>query len=604
MKKPFLSLLGLISIFISSAQNKINYQVSYLQNSGFAVSKPVLEMQTESKTELLDNEKPVINPRRKSNSINYNKSVQPDTDPIVQHAMGNKIMSPPIVNWQGLTGNASPPDPSGAAGPAHYVQAVNLRYNIYNKTGTSLAGPLTLSSLWPGSTNMGDPIVMYDKHADRWFISQFNGADKILVAISTSSNPTGSYYTYTFVPSPGNFPDYPKFSIWSDGYYCTSNIGGTEKFAVFDRTKMLAGNPTAGMISLTVPPTPNYYFFSPLPADADGQLPPFGTPCPIFCYEDNAWPSATTDQIRIFKLTANWTTPSASSLILDQTIPTTSLNALFDVNYDDVTQPGTSQKIDAIGGVFNYRAQYRRWTGYNSVVLNHAVIVNATTKQTGIRWYELRQNATTGVWSIYQEGTYAPDLHSRWMGSIAMDDNGSIGIAYAVSSGTVYPSIRYTGRLASDPLGQFTFAETTAIAGTSSQVGFNRFGDYSQTSLDPDGITFWHTGEYLSSGGKTRIFSWQIPLTPTGINDIENKPELLVTQQENKIKIRAKRLPNSNEMQVDLFDISGRQISELQVKPDNTDLECEMDISGLSKATYLVRIGNDKFQKVVKTTIQ
>lgn len=594
--------LAVLCSFFSIAQTQIPTNSSFISNAGFAISKPLIDMPVVNE-ELDEQEKQIINPRRKSNAVNYNKTPQPDTDPIIQSEAGNKLASPPIVNWQGTSGNASPPDPSGAAGPAHYVQAVNIRYQVYNKTGTSLGGPYALNSLWAGSTNMGDPIVMYDRYADRWFVSQFNGSDKILVAISTSSNPLGSYYTYTFVPSPGNFPDYPKFSIWADGYYCTSNIGGTEKFAVFDRTKMLAGNPTAGMISLTVPPTPNYYFFSPLPADADGQLPPYGTPCPIFCYEDNAWPSATTDQIRIFKFTANWTTPTASSLTLDQTIPTSSINAVFDVNYDDITQPGTSQKIDAIGGVFMYRAQYRRWTGYNTILLNHAVIVNSTTKQTGIRWYELRQNTTTGVWSIYQEGTYAPDLHSRWMGSMAMDDNGSIGIAYAVSSGTVYPSIRYTGRLATDPLGQFTFAETAAATGTTSQTSHNRFGDYSQTSLDPDGITFWHTGEYLASGGKTRIFSWQIPLSATGINDVENKPDLLVFQTENKLNIKGKRLPKNMEVQLDVFDLMGKQLSSIKLNSNDGTLEYLMDVSGFAKSTYLVRLGNEKFQKVVKTSI-
>lgn len=603
MKKPFFVFLGLVLLSSVIAQNNKDYTPNYKQNSGFAISKPIIEMPVITEADKDESEKEIINPRRKSNQVSYNKTLQPSGDPIAQTTMGAKQMSPPLVNWQGLTGNASPPDPSGAAGTSHYFQAVNLRYNIFSKTGTSIAGPFTLSSLWAGSTNMGDPIVLYDKHADRWFISQFNGSDKVLVAISTSSNPAGSYYTYTFVPSPGNFPDYPKFSIWADGYYCTSNIGGTEKIAVFERAKMLAGNPTAGMISLSVPPTPNYYFFSPLPADADGQLPPYGTPCPIFCYEDDAWPSAAADQLRIFKFTADWLTPSNSTLVLDQTLPTSPVNALFNINYDDVTQPGTSQKLDAIGGVLNYRAQYRRWTGYNTIVINHAVIVNAATKQTGIRWYELRQNTGTGVWSIYQEGTYAPDSESRWMGSITMDDNGSIGIAYAVSSGTVYPSIRYTGRLAGDPLGQFTFAETTAIAGTTSQTSHNRFGDYSQTSLDPDGITFWHTGEYLSGGSRTRIFSWQIPLTTTGINEPQSKPDLLVYQNENWLQVTGVCVPTNDEIQVDLFDITGKQLANKKVYALDGILSVNFDISLFAKGTYLVRIGNEKFQKVVKTNI-
>jgi len=96
-------------------------------------------------------------------------------------------------------------------------------------------------------------------------------------------------------------------------------------------------------------------------------------------------------------------------------LPTTPFNVSFTSTWDDISQPGTTQKLDAISDVFMYRAQYRRWVGYNSVVLNHAVITNTVTKQAGIRWYELRQNTSSGIWSIYQEGTYAPDAHFRWM---------------------------------------------------------------------------------------------------------------------------------------------------------------------------------------------
>jgi hypothetical protein len=551
-----------------------------------------------------DEEKEEIKIRRKPQaSLNNNKKAILQNDQIAQTTNGNKVLASTIANWQGTNGTASPPDPSGAAGPSHYVQAVNLRYIVYNKTGTVLAGPVNLSSLWTGSTNDGDPVVMYDKYADRWFIQQFNGADKILVAVSTSSNPTSSYYTYTFVVDPGNFPDYPKFSIWADGYYCTANLNAPQKLAVFDRTKMLAGNPTAGMIALTTPSISNNGFFSALPADADGTLPPYGTPCPLFIYEDDTWSAGGTDQLHVFKFTADWITPSNSTLVLDQSLPTTPFNVSFTASWNDISQPGTTQKLDAISDVLMYRAQYRRWVGYNSVVLNHAVIVNTVTKQAGIRWYELRQNTSSGIWSIYQEGTYAPDAHFRWMASIAMDDNGSIGMAYAVSSPTVFPSLRYTGRNAGDPLGQMTYSETIAIAGTSSQTGFNRFGDYSQTTMDPDGITFWHTGEYVSSGGKTRIFSWQIPNVATGISEVSNKPDVLVFMNENILNVKGIKLPNDNETQVDLFDIMGKQIMAKKVTPVSGSLETSFDVGTLAKGTYLVRIGNEKFQKVVKVAV-
>lgn len=573
--------------------------------SGFAISKPMCELPVAKESDKVNKEVPEINMKKKL-PAQVNRTLQPASDPVIQSGMGNKITTPPLVNFEAQpgTGSASRPDPSGAAGPAHYVQAVNFEYCVYNKTGATLGGPYYLNALWPGCWDGGDPIVLYDKYADRWLIHQIEVTnwDGIAVAISTSSDPLGTYYTYTFVPESGDMPDFGKFSIWSDGYYCTMNYySGKKEMIVMDRAKMLAGDPTAGMIKINFPPLPTTWFFSPLPADADGQLPPYGTPCPVFFFEDDSWSPGGADQLRIYKFTTDWVTPSNSSLVLDQILPNSPINVDFDPGYEDIPQPMTTKKLFSFGMVLNYRAQYRRWAGYNSVVLDHAVIVDSTTKQTGVRWYELRQNTLTNAWSIYQEGTYAPDLHSRWMPSLAMDDNGSIGIAYAISSSTMYPSLAYTGRNASDPLGQMTFSETIAIAGTSSHPNYN-FGDYSHTCLDPDGVTFWHTGEYISGGKKTRVFSWQMP-NFAGVNELSGKPELLVFQNENSLNIKGVKLPNNDQTQVDLFDVLGKLISAKVVQPVANSLETTIDVSALAKGTYLVRIGNEKFQKVVKAAI-
>lgn len=578
--------------------------VQYVPCSGFAISKPVSELPRAKQSDTIK-ERSEINIKKKL-PVQLNGSAQSEIDPVVQSGMGNKIATAPIVNFPGLPGTstASRPDPSGAAGPAHYVQAVNFEYNVYDKTGVSLGGPYYLSSIWTGNSGAGDPIVLYDKYADRWLIHQVEVTnwDGMAVAISTSSNPLGTYYTYTFVPEPGDMPDFGKFSIWPDGYYCTMNYySGKKEMIVMDRAKMLTGNPTAGMIKINFPLLPSTWFFSPLPADADGQLPPYGTPCPIFYYEDDTWTTGGADQLRIYKFTTDWTSPSNSTLVLDQILPTSPINVNFDPGYEDIPQPFTTKKLFSWGVTLSYRAQYRRWAGYNSVVLDHAVIVDSTTKQVGIRWYELRQNTSTNVWSIYQEGTYAPDLHSRWMPSLSMDDNGSIGMAYAISSSSVYPSLAYTGRNAGDPPGQMTYSETIAIAGTTSHNNYN-FGDYSHTSLDPDGTTFWHTGEYISGGRKTRIFSWQIP-NFAGINEVNVKPELLVFQNENSLNIKAIKLPNDLETQVDLFDVLGKEIAGKKIIPSNNSFETSFNISGIAKGTYLIRIGNEKFQKVIKTTI-
>lgn len=588
--------------------NKVN-ESYFIKCTDFSISKPLRELAEEfpaiesSENELKKEAKDAE--RNKKMVIRANQNPNETEDQARQTSDGHRISSGPIVNFSALAGSFTPPDPSGAAGPNHYVQAVNCLYRAYDKSGVAVMSALNLKSLWTGSIDDGDPIVLYDKFADRWFIQQFQQTgNKILLAISTSPDPTGTYYKFTFVPNASDFPDYPKFSIWSDGYYMTAN-STTQRAIIFERSKMILGDASAGMIVTTVPintsaPMPKSGFFSPLTLDADGQLPPNGTPNYFMYYLDDQQQSGVTDAIAMYKITANWTTKTAT-VVFDSKLPTQAFNSYFTGGTQkDIVQPGGGS-VDALDGFFAYRAPYRIWTGYNSVVVCNAV--NLGSKVSGIRWYELRQDNTTKVWSIYQQGTYGPsDGVSRWIPSIAMDDNGSIGLAYAVSAATsIYPGLRYTGRLATDPLGQMTFAEQTAIAGTSAISG-TRIGDYSQTSLDPDGVTFWHTGEYCSSGAKTRVFSFQLPV-PTGLNDIQKQPQYSIYQTNAMLNLKTTNLPSEKIMNVDLFDISGKLISSQTITPVSGSFNTTIDISDLSQGMYFVRIGNSSFQYVKKVVL-
>ncbi|MEI6694939.1 MAG: T9SS type A sorting domain-containing protein [Bacteroidota bacterium] len=617
MRKILLSFMALLFILNVKAQtSKIDNKVEVVVCSEFHVTKTLAEIAKDQATyQNISNQIKKESEDRKNRKAYIKKSnvkaFPLNEDPIAQKTMGNRQAQTLLTSWEGQSGNSYPPDPSGAAGPNHYVQAVNTSYQIYTKTGGSVTGggPFTLGSLL-FSSNDGDPIVLYDKYADRWVITEFKSTGKkVLFAVSKTSDPTGQYYTYQYV-SP-LFPDYEKFSIWSDGYYMTSNQT-TQKVFVFERDSMLAGVATSRSIYKTFTPATDNAFFCPLPADADGQLPPAGTPCPIFSYEDDGWGTGFVDRINIYKMAVVWSTTPTATIVLDAQLPTQAFDASYNASWNDIPQPGTTKKLDGIGGVFTYRAQYRRWTGYNTVVLNNAVLVNSTTGQRSIRWYELRQNTTTNLWSIYQQSTYAPDDLNRWVGSIAMDDNGSIGLAYSVSgSSLTYPGIRYTGRLATDSLNKMTFAEQVVVEGNSSQTSTaagNRFGDYSHTSLDPvDGTIFWHTGEYIFGGQPaTKIFSYRLPLsTSTGIQDKADALSFVAFYNGGEIKIRINNLPNSKELQVDLFDIKGRLIEGKRLFPSVNTLETSFSNLSLAKGTYLVRIGNinTNFQKVAKVVV-
>jgi hypothetical protein len=521
MKKLFTLWLALFAGTMMVAQSE-HQESGVIIASGFHITRPLSEIFAENPVDESKFVKKESSDRQHREPTKFEftpaDGAQYDNDPsTMQTSMGDKPSMGYKANWAGQTAAGFRPyDPSGAVGPNHYIQMINATvFKVYDKnTGTVLLTG-TLGNLWsPATGNNGDPIVMYDKAADRWFLAQFGTSTdrKIYIAVSTTNNPLGSYYTYTYV-SP-QFPDYLKFSVWQDGYYMTSNQS-TQKVFCFERSAMIAGTPGARSVYVNYTP-PKAGFFVPLPGcAADGTLPPAGTPCPIVSFEDNNWGTAFVDRVNIYNMTVNWTptTPTAT-ITLGSQLPVAAFNSTYNSNWNDISQPGTTQKLDAIGGAMMYRAQWKTWSGYNSMILSWNVLVG--TAQRSIKWVELRQNQSTGVWSVYQEGIYTPDASSRWMSSICMDSNGSIGLSYMKCNSTsIFPGLYYTGRRSCDPLGTLPVTETLVVAGTGSQTGGNRNGDYAHQCLDTDGVTFWSTSEFMggatgSSAARTRIFSYQI----------------------------------------------------------------------------------------------
>ncbi|MGB6258533.1 MAG: hypothetical protein WBG09_10340 [Candidatus Sulfotelmatobacter sp.] len=428
--------------------------------------------------------------------------------------------------------------PNGAAGPTQFVQIVNESFAVFNKsTGAVEYGPADGNTLWqalgaPCSSipNM-DEIAQFDKLAQVWVILMpvYASPNYLCIAVSTTSNATnGGWNLYAFeVPSTSlcggcrPMSDYPKLAVWPDGYYITYNQGNDNNFlgaaaCVVDRATMLTGaaatmqcfNKTAGSAYGTL-----------LPADVDGTTaPPAGTPEYFLSFDYN-------DQsLDLWQFHVNWTTPADSTYTGPTNIPVTAFlepcgDTVTEMTPPDncVPQAGTSEMLGAFGDRLMYRLAYRNFGAYQSLVANHTVATGTSSNQTGIRWYELRN--TGSGFAQYQEGTYAPDSSYRWMGSIAMDKLGDIGLGYNVASSSLSPSIRYTGRLASDTLGQMEteidVLSQASVAHTS-QTNSVRWGDFSSMAIDPtDDCTFWYTGEYQTTTGSdhwsTRIASFSFP---------------------------------------------------------------------------------------------
>jgi hypothetical protein len=281
----------------------------------------------------------------------------------------------------------------------------------------------------------------------------------------------------------------------------------------FDREKMLAGL-QANMIYFDLSSI-DMNLGGMLPADLDGPAPPAGSPGYFVQMDDDAWGYAAADELQLWKFHVDWNTPSASAFTGPALLPTSPFDSnLCDYARNCIPQPGTTSTLDAMADRLMYRLQYRNFGTHESLVVNHTVDVDGS-DHAGIRWYEVRAPGSAPV--IYQQGTYAPDADHRWMGSAAMDAAGNLAIGFSVSSTTTAPSVRYTGRLAADPLGTLTQGEGELVAGGGSQGhASGRWGDYSMLAVDPrDGCTFWYTQEYYAassdSGWRTRIGSFAFP---------------------------------------------------------------------------------------------
>jgi len=444
----------------------------------------------------------------------------------------NRAFTGPLLNQnaQGNTG-VNPADPSGDVGKNHYIQAINgssgALYVIYNKVdGSVAAGSFSMEGLGTGvcASGVGDPIVMYDELADRWVLTEFSSSagNALCMYVSATNNPVSTtWYRYTFVMP--TFPDYPKYGVWNDAYYVAANeLGSPRPMYAMDRLKMLAGTP-ATFQRVTTPRMAGFNFEVILPADVTGTVaPPTGARGLFLRHRDDEVHNAgannpTSDFLDLFTLRVDFATPANTQL----TGPIPIAISEFSSNLNGVTgfnvfpQPN-GQRVDAVREVIMHRLGYRRFDTHEALIANFVTDVDGADTG-GIRWVELRR--TGGIeqpWVKYQEGTYAPaddgGPADRFMGSIAMDESGNLGLVYSITrqAPPIPLSLRYTGRLAGDSLGVMSAPETQLVAGVGS-LSTNRWGDYFDLSVDPvDGCTFWFTGSYLPANTwTTRVASFR-----------------------------------------------------------------------------------------------
>ena len=473
-------------------------------------------------------------------------------DPVVQTSAGSGtdnhgLLSSPIQNFAGIATGSQPMDPTGDVGPNHYVQMVNSQFQVFNKTGGSLAGPSAISQIWVNAgdtgecstTNDGDPIVLYDHLADRWLLSQFDATAPTSPNASRSRRRRMRPGRISSIASRSRRGRPPSlitrnFGVWPDGYYLSTFEGGAGLGAyVFERSMMLTGNPARtveyGKTGALNGPA-GFRSTRMLPSDLDGPAPPAGSPNYFIRTGEDV--QGVTDRIDVFEAAVNWGDPLTSSFTNVQTIATAAFN-FFSCPNDGlgtprlcIDQPNTAQTVELswVGPCgacsIAISAPTRPWS---SIRPSMPIRLATTPVSAGTRFVGPRPAAGTG-------GSTSKARMRRRQPVPPMQLGSSGGwaarpwIALATSRWRTTSSTTMTP-IRSSP-GSATRDVSQVIRQASSHKGrrpsstaesasnANRWGDYTHLSVDPtDDCTFWYTAEWIDTANvrRTQIASFNFP---------------------------------------------------------------------------------------------
>jgi len=524
MKRIILIVLIALSVQLNAQSNEPTNATFIKKATSFEVIPSIasrighLELADLSEREIKDGRY-----RDNKNEVIIGKGLPKGDDPLLKSSKSKRSFNRDLdFTFNAVSVGGSPSDPAGAVGSNHYISVFNTGFRIFDKSGNALTNALAASTIFPVDACC-DLTVSYDNNADRFVMTILsataagNNTNTIQVAVSQTSDPVnGGWHLYNF---PMN-TDYQKLSVWSDGYYMTANKNSgsastSEVVYALERSKMLTGDASAQIIGFPLPGIRTNGFYSPQAFNVTGGAMPASGSVPVVYFQDDAWSGVSQDHLKIWTVDVDWVTPGNSTISAASTLNTTSFTSVFDGgSFSNLTQPAGGSAIDAIQGTVMNQAQFRKFADHNSVVFNFVVDTDGTSgEQAGVRWFELRQANDGSAWSIYQEGTYtSPDSKHAWMASMAMDEQGNIGMGYTGMGGTTNTKVSsyYTGRYASDALGTMTIAETAISLGTANISG-TRYGDYSKIDVDPtNNKSFWFINELNRYGAKNVVGVFKI----------------------------------------------------------------------------------------------
>jgi len=552
--------------------------------------------------------------RRQGNNVVPGKGFPKGDDPL----RGTQLVVPTRDSQGVLEGfladvsSATPSDPTGVAGHDHYMAAWNSAFRVFDKTGTPLTAELALGTIFPGN-NIGDPIIFWDASIEngageprgRFVITEFDSSPNgFNVAVCQGPDPVNDgWHVYTTGFGTGSFPDYTKFAAFGDVYMVTANIGNSNRVFAVERNQMINGDP-AQFVAFPLPGIRTSGFYSPHAFHTTNDDPaPDGTPVPIVYMQDDAWAGVTDDHLKIWSASVDWTNTANSSISTAQEIIVSDFTGVFDGGSFSNRPQGGGINIDVLQATMMNQVQYRRFPGYNSVVMNFVIdVVAGGGEKAAVRWYELRQTADGDPWTIFQEGTYeAPDNKDAYSASMAMNGNGDIAMGYYTSSVSDRIAMNYTGRMAADPLNVMTVTQEELKLSTNANPS-NRLADYVQLSVDPsDDETFWYIAEVFEPSRRNWVYHFDLQ-PPLSVEDqaLEASDLQVVTLPGNKFDI-ALQTAFEGTVAISVIDIQGRTVAFNNLEKEGNSYNYNLDMSYAASGVYIIKMGSEE-ENIFKTT--
>ncbi|MFT7668749.1 MAG: hypothetical protein ACI8X5_001448 [Planctomycetota bacterium] len=383
-----------------------------------------------------------------------------------------------------------PPDTHGSIGPTHFVAVVNQNMSVYERDTHARVMNVGLANFFgTGGASAGDPRAVYDPHSDRFFVIAVDFDTRLWFAMSMTSDPTGSWFKSSIVLSQGadasRWPDYPTLGVDENGVYSASYMvegGGQMSIFAIDKAPLLNVLPSLGAVTA----------FRNLPWE--GAIQPcvtYGNPGREYLVSRR---SSTTMRLRYIQA------PLSNPTLVEAGNPSVPGHS----SPPNAPAMGSVAPLDALD-----------WRPMNAVYRNGSVWTAHGVNSGGraaCRWYEFDASSATTV----QSGTINDPSLNYMFGTIEVNANDEVVVAFSGSDENTFASSYFAGRIPSDPPGQLSVPELLKAGNDSynfvDSSGVNRWGDYSNMSIDPnDDTSIWAIQEHTRSQNNwgTRIAKFE-----------------------------------------------------------------------------------------------